>query len=78
MIAFAQITFVLFYLLLPDGGDAGGLYVFFGLVHNDVVATVCGAIASTIVKINIVLLVILALKAKKAERNMKTETIEEA
>ena len=32
------ITYLLFYLLLPDGGDVGEMYVFFGLIHNNILS----------------------------------------
>ena len=34
------ITYLVFWVFLPDGGDAGSMYLFFGLVHNDELAIV--------------------------------------
>ena len=39
---FSFLTYVLSYLFFPDGGDIGSMYVFFGLFHDDTVATVFG------------------------------------
>lgn len=40
------ITYLVFYLLLPDGGDTDELYVFFGLIHSNVFAYICRFISS--------------------------------
>lgn len=72
-VVFMQITFLLSYLLLPDGGDVGGLYMFFGLIHNDTIAMVCAGIASTLIKINIVIMIVLLVKVFKAKKKIKAE-----
>lgn len=62
------ITYLLAYLFLPDGGDVGGMYVFFGLIHSDWFVDISGSISTFAFICNIVLSVlqiIYLLKARK-------------
>lgn len=67
---FSYISYIIGYIFLPDGGDIGGLYVFFGLVHNDAIADISfdisgyGFMANTII---LVLQLIMSIRAKKLE-----------
>lgn len=64
----SYITYLLGYLLLPDGGDVGPMYVFFGLIHNDVVANISYSISSIVFIGNIVLLILQISERKKIKR----------
>lgn len=46
------------YLLLPDGGDVGGMYVFFGLIHNELISNVCYFISGVLFLGNVVLFIL--------------------
>lgn len=71
-IILSYITFLGAYFLLPDGGDIGPMYVFFGLIRNDVVASICGTLQPLVLLANIVFLILtLALSIKL--KNRKTE-----
>lgn len=39
------ITYMISYIFLPDGADTGGLYFFFGLIHNSTLSYVAQAIS---------------------------------
>lgn len=52
------ITFLLGYLIFPDGGDVGGMYLFFSLIRNDTVANIMMYVAPIIFIANIVILVL--------------------
>lgn len=61
-------TYLLGYILLPDGGDVGTMYVFFGLIHNDIVASISYNISSIAFIGNIVLLVLQIVERKKIKK----------
>lgn len=65
------ITYLLFYLLLPDGGDVGELYVFFGLIHNSIVSYICNLISSVAILGHIVLLILQIIENVKMKKLMK-------
>lgn len=50
-------TYIISYLFLPDGGDYGPMYVFFGLLHNDIAAY----IASVICEISFIAHIIISI-----------------
>lgn len=52
------ITYLLFYLLLPDGGDVGEMYVFFGLIHSNTISNICNSISSFAILAHIILLIL--------------------
>ena len=64
------ITYLVGYLLLPDGGDVGSMYVFFGLIHNDVVASISYNISSIVFIGNIVLLVLQIIERRKIKKKL--------
>ena len=39
------LTYLLTYLLLPDGGDVGEMYFFFGLIHNQILSGITYALS---------------------------------
>lgn len=51
------ITYLLPYLIFPDGGDIGGMYLFFGLIRNDTVANIMSMIAPIILIIHVAVLI---------------------
>ncbi len=68
------VSYLLGYLLLPDGGDVGGLYVFFGLVQNDTVAYLCEvlwAIAGIVQLVTFVWQIPVLLKTKFEQKRRK-------
>ena len=67
-VVFTYITYLAGYLLLPDGGDVGPMYVLFGLIHNDVVASIAYTISSIAFIGNIVLLILQIIERKKVSR----------
>lgn len=38
-------SYLISYIFMPDGGDIGGLYFFFGLIHNDVLSYIAAFIS---------------------------------
>lgn len=67
-VVLTYITYLVGYLLLPDGGDLGSMYVFFGLIHNDVVASISYNISSIVFIGNIVLLILQLIERKKVKK----------
>lgn len=66
------ITYLLSYLLLPDAGDYGESYFFFGLVRSDAWSSVAGSIAFAAVLTHIVLFVLLVVFAVISKRKVKS------
>ena len=46
IIIFSYIFYLTGYIFLPDGGDIGPMYVFFGLVHSDSIIELCFVIST--------------------------------
>ncbi len=61
------ITYLLPYLLFPDGGDAGGMYLFFGLVRNDTIANIMMYIVPIVFVVNIAVLIFEYLELRKCK-----------
>lgn len=62
------ITYLIAYLLMPDGGDVGGMYFFFGLIHNDVLSGIASFISSIAVIGHIVLFVMQIVEIRKIKK----------
>lgn len=78
---FFMLTYLLPYLLTPDGGDIGGIYFFFGLVKNDTLANIANYIAGIALSFHIALFVVMIMeirKGKKAKNTVNTEDTNEA
>ena len=60
-------TYLLSYLLFPDGGDVGSMYLFFGLIRNDMIANIMMYIAPIIFIVNITVLILECLELKKCK-----------
>lgn len=43
----SYVSYLLFYLMLPDGGDIGTMYILFSLFHNNTVAYIAGVLSVT-------------------------------
>lgn len=73
---FFIITYLLLYIFLPDGGDVGGLYLFFGLIHNDTLAYVGEFISSLAFVAHVVFLIMQVIEMGKTEtgKNKKNNT----
>lgn len=77
--SFTVLSYVFYmaaYLCLPDGGDIGPLYVFFGQFHSDWVIGVCNTIAAIGFAgsaVCLVLQLIFALKTRK--RTLQNENV---
>ncbi|MBQ8541675.1 MAG: hypothetical protein IJ435_09420 [Clostridia bacterium] len=64
---FFIITYLLLYIFLPDGGDVGGLYLFFGLIHNDILAYVGEFVSSVAFVAHVVFLIMQVIEMGKTE-----------
>ena len=69
-------TYLLSYLLLPDGGDSGGMYVFFGLVQNDLIVSICAVISNLASTGHIVLLILQIIELIKIKKTTSAEIIQ--
>lgn len=65
----SYITYLLGYLLLPDG-DFRQMYVFFGLIHNDKVANISCNISYVAFMGNIVLLILQTAERRKLKKEI--------
>lgn len=66
----SYITYLLGYLLLPDSSDYGPMYVFFGLIHNDIVANISYNISFVAFMGNIVLLILQIVERRKVKKEI--------
>lgn len=67
-IILSYITYLLGYILLPDGGDVGTMYVFFGLIHNNIVAGISYFLSSISFIGNIVILILQIIERTKIKK----------
>ena len=61
----SYITYILTYLLLPDGGDTGTMYMFFGLIHNDIITSISYQLARISFVANIIMLILQIREKRK-------------
>lgn len=64
------ITYLFAYLLMPDGGDIGEMYFFFGLIHSDTLSGIANFISSIAVIGHIVLLIMQIVEMRKIKKNI--------
>lgn len=64
------ISYLIAYLLMPDGGDIGGMYFFFGLIHNDTLSGIANSISSIAVIVHIVMFIMQIVEIKKIKKNI--------
>lgn len=67
----SYITYVVAYVFLPDGGDVGPMYVFFGLVHNHMAVYASEVISTLGFAGNIIVLIIQIIEIIILKRNGK-------
>lgn len=67
-IIFSCITYLLSYILLPDAGDIGSMYLFFSLIHNDIIANISYRLSVIVFIANIVLLILQIVERNKVKR----------
>lgn len=72
------ITYVIAYFCFPDGGDIGGMYVFFSLIQNDAVSTVALCLSLVAFVANIILLILEIIMASKWKKPIPPQTEESA
>ncbi len=63
------LTYLLTYLLLPDAGDIGEMYVFFHLIHNNLFSYICGIISFAAFIGHIALLIFQIVELVKVKNN---------
>lgn len=71
---FSWISYLLSFLLLPDGGDTGSMYVFFGLLHSDPILSIAGSLCGMAVTASTALLIAqlcILLKIRKRGQTVK-------
>lgn len=61
-------TYLLFYAFLPDGGDVGGMYLFFGLIRNDVIAQLAYYFSGLAFVANAVIFIMQIAEIKKSKK----------
>ncbi len=73
----SYVTYPLFYILFPDGGDTGLIYTFFGLIHNKVIVYICMTIAIAAFAVNLTVLILQLIEGfviNKKEKENKIGT----
>ncbi len=68
------ITYVLMYAFLPDGGDTGSMYVFFGLINNDFAVYILGVLSALSLVVYIVFTILQTIETGKVKKRIKTDT----
>ncbi len=67
------VSYLMSYVLLPDGGDVGGVYVFFWLIHNDVLGYVCAVVCTFAIITHIVVFILQIIQVIKLKREIKSQ-----
>ena len=62
------ITYLAAYIFLPDGGDYGELYFFFGLIHSDALSYIAEAVSGIAFLGHIVLFILQIIYVVKVKR----------
>ena len=62
-------TYLSGYLLLPDGGDYGPSYMFFGLIKNDIITQASFYLSDVLLAGNAVLLILQIIERAKAKKS---------
>ncbi len=68
-----MITYILFYLLFPDGSDTGEMYFFFGLIHSDALSSIANTLSAWIFTAHIILIVLQLIAIAKIKACTKAE-----
>lgn len=65
------ITYLLGYIFLPDCGDYGPMYTFFGLIHNNAVVSVSFYLSALALQGNIVLFILMIIETVKLKKRIQ-------
>lgn len=68
---FFVITYIVYYVLIPDGGDYGVMYSFFGLIHSNTVSGVSYSISTIASLCHGVLFVMQIVQVRKIKKQMR-------
>ena len=63
-----MITFLLCYIFLPDGGDYGEMYFFFGLIKSNVLSRIAEYIAEVAFIVHFVLFILQIVEMVKLKK----------
>ena len=66
-----MITYILFYLLYPDGSDTGEMYFFFGLIHSNALSSIANILSTWIFTAHIILIVLQLVAVAKTKDSTK-------
>ncbi len=67
-------TYIISYISFPDGGDHGPMYVFFGLLHNNTIAKIAGALCVISFIAHIIVLILQLCEISKIKQNENSTT----
>lgn len=70
----SYVTYIIFYLSFPDGGDYGPMYVFFGLIRNNNVAKIVGVICVISFIAHIIISILQLIELGKIKHNESSNT----
>ena len=71
--AFFIITYLISYLLMPDAGDIGEMYFFFGLIQSDNLSNIAFFVSNIAFICHIVLFVLQIIKINKIKQSTPNE-----
>ncbi len=72
------LTYIGIYVFLPDGGDVGTLYVFFGILHSGFAAVIAAVICQPIFIAHIIVSILQIVELnnlKKKEKTIQVDTV---
>ena len=75
LVIFSNIAYLIGYLLLPDLGDIGPMYLFFGLIRNNLIATFGYEISAVGFLATVVLLILQIIECRKIKKQHKMNNI---
>ncbi len=64
------ITYLTAYLFMPDGGDIGEMYFFFGLIHSDILSNIAFFISNIVATGHVVLFVLQIFEMRQIKKNI--------
>lgn len=64
------ITYILVYVLMPDGADTGEMYFFFGLIHNNILSGIANFISGISFIAHIVLLIMQIVEIRRIKKSI--------
>ena len=66
-----MITYLATYIFFPDGADYGGMYFFFGLIHNDILSIIAMCISYIAGLSHIILFIVQLVQIIKIKKSIK-------